>query len=250
MDRSQLSSRYPRKDSSPKKPTDIPDPIIANETVPANSKLSEEKTVDSFLNEVNQKRVSDEIRQRKREEKPAKVETVSPEKDKQVSVDKRMLCKENQKKQRENFIHEVFKGVVTKVAPDDLKTIRSCDPLTVEMGTPTFSLLYEKLCDAVILADHATQEAIFCYCQFGKALIQRRGEIASEKQVDPESNTTQLCEPSSQSDKKNSDLSHITSSNAPTESQIPIESATKKLDTKVEVVLPIPLSHASNYSAE
>ena len=69
------------------------------------------------------------------------------------------------------------------------KTIRSCDPLAVEMGTPTFSLLYEKLCDAVILADHATQEAIFCYCQFGKALIQRQGEIASEKQVDLESNT-------------------------------------------------------------
>ncbi|CAI2187992.1 14414_t:CDS:2, partial [Funneliformis geosporum] len=151
------------------------------------------------------------------------------------------------------------------------------------MGTPTFSLLYEKLCDAVILADRATQEAIFCYCQFGKAFIQRRGEIASEKQVDPESNTvsrilnievktqlpagtsdallrkrieqakklytlfnaidnipfdysihmeTQLCEPNSQSDKKNSDLSHITSSDASTESQIPNESALKKFDTK------------------
>ena len=29
----------------------------------------------------------------------------------------------------------------------------------------------------------------FCYCQFGKALIQRQGEITSEKQVDLESNT-------------------------------------------------------------
>jgi hypothetical protein len=57
------------------------------------------------------------------------------------------------------------------------------------MGTPTFSLLYEKLCNAVILANRAIQEAIFCYYQFGKALIQRQGEIASEKQVDPESNT-------------------------------------------------------------
>ena len=53
------------------------------------------------------------------------------------------------------------------------KTIQSCDSLAVEMGMPTFSLLYEKLCDAVILADCATQEAIFCYCQFGKSLIQR-----------------------------------------------------------------------------
>ncbi|CAG8729538.1 43_t:CDS:1, partial [Ambispora leptoticha] len=52
-----------------------------------------------------------------------------------------------------------------------------------------FTLLYEKLCDAIILADCKTQEAIACYCLFGKALIQRRNEIASEKQVDPESNT-------------------------------------------------------------
>ncbi|RHZ80524.1 hypothetical protein Glove_134g262 [Diversispora epigaea] len=51
-----------------------------------------------------------------------------------------------------------------------------------------FTLLYEKLCDAIILADRKTQEAIFCYCNFGKALIQRRNEIVSEKQVDPESN--------------------------------------------------------------
>ena len=31
-------------------------------------------------------------------------------------------------------------------------------------------------------------QAIICYCQFGKALIQRQSKIASEKQVDPESN--------------------------------------------------------------
>ncbi|CAG8599448.1 5236_t:CDS:2, partial [Ambispora gerdemannii] len=46
-----------------------------------------------------------------------------------------------------------------------------------------------KLCNAIILADNKTQEAIFCYCNFGKALIQRCNEIASEKQVNPESNT-------------------------------------------------------------
>ncbi|CAJ0838278.1 21890_t:CDS:2 [Entrophospora sp. SA101] len=52
-----------------------------------------------------------------------------------------------------------------------------------------FTLLYEKLCDAIILADRKTQEAILCYCLFGKALMQRRNEIASQKQqVDPESN--------------------------------------------------------------
>uniref|UniRef100_U9SK19 Uncharacterized protein n=1 Tax=Rhizophagus irregularis (strain DAOM 181602 / DAOM 197198 / MUCL 43194) TaxID=747089 RepID=U9SK19_RHIID len=48
----------------------------------------------------------------------------------------------------------------------------------------------------------------------------------------------QLCEPSSQSDKKNSDLSHITSSDTPTESQVSNESAPKKFDTKVEVIPP------------
>ncbi|CAG8706505.1 8961_t:CDS:2, partial [Acaulospora morrowiae] len=52
-----------------------------------------------------------------------------------------------------------------------------------------FTLLYEKLCDAIILADRKTQEAIACYCLFGKALSRRRNEIASERQVDPESNT-------------------------------------------------------------
>ncbi|CAG8530482.1 6072_t:CDS:2 [Funneliformis mosseae] len=57
------------------------------------------------------------------------------------------------------------------------------------METLTLSLLYKKLCNAVTLADHATQKAIFCYCQFGKALIQRQGEIASEKHVDLKSNT-------------------------------------------------------------
>ncbi|GES72579.1 hypothetical protein GLOIN_2v1572084 [Rhizophagus clarus] len=207
-------TRQPRKDSSLAKSANIPDSIVANETVSANSKSSEKKIMDFFLDEVNKKRISDGIRQRKREEKLAKMETISPEKDKQVSVDKRMLRKEIQKKQREKFIQEVSEDdsipSVSSQRGSDLntncsniidepglnsldvcleKTIRNCDPLAVEMGTPTFSLLYKKLCDAVTLADHATQEAIFCYCQFGKALIQKRGEIASEKQVDPESNT-------------------------------------------------------------
>ena len=110
------------------------------------------------------------------------MESISPEKGKQVSVDKKTLRK---KEQREKFIQEVSEDSSTKCSNTmdepgsnslDVcleKTIRSCDPLAVEMGTPTFSLLYEKLCDAVVLADRATQEAIWCYCQFGKALIQR-----------------------------------------------------------------------------
>ncbi|PKY30859.1 hypothetical protein RhiirB3_487531 [Rhizophagus irregularis] len=197
-------------DSSPEKSADIPDSIVANEVISVNSKSSEEKMMDSFLDEVNKKIVSDGIRQRKRVEKLAKVESVSPEKGKQVSVDKKTLRK---KEQREKFIQEVSRNdsipsvsfqresdsstncsnIIDEPGLNSLdvcleQTVRSCDPLAVEMGTPTFSLLYEKLCDAVILADRAVQEAIIRYCQFGKALIQRQSEIASEKQVDPESN--------------------------------------------------------------
>ncbi|CAG8729821.1 6315_t:CDS:2, partial [Funneliformis mosseae] len=67
------------------------------------------------------------------------------------------------------------------------QSVRSCDFSAVKMET-TFSLLYKKLLDAEDFADRAVQEAIICYCQFGKALIQRRSEIASEKQVDLKSN--------------------------------------------------------------
>jgi hypothetical protein len=51
----------------------------------------------------------------------------------------------------------------------------------------------------------------------------------------------------SQSDKKNSDLSHITSLDTPTESQVPNEFASKKFDTKVEVILPISQPNSSTY---
>ena len=112
-------SRHSRKNFSSEKPANIPNSIVMNETVPANSKLIEEKTIDSFLDEVNKKRVSDRIRQKKRKEKLVKVGIISFEKDKQVSVDKRMLHKENQKKQREKFIQEMSEEVDTKVTLDD-----------------------------------------------------------------------------------------------------------------------------------
>ena len=53
------------------------------------------------------------------------------------------------------------------------QTVRNCDPLAVKMGTPTFSLLYEKLCDAVILADRATKES--------RGMTERDGSTKSEK---------------------------------------------------------------------
>ncbi len=63
--------------------------------------------MDSFLDVAHKKIVSDGIRQRKRDEKLAKVESISPEKDKQVSVNKKTLRK---KEQREKFIQKVFRN--------------------------------------------------------------------------------------------------------------------------------------------
>ncbi|GBB87528.1 hypothetical protein RclHR1_00140032 [Rhizophagus clarus] len=50
-----------------------------------------------------------------------------------------------------------------------------------------------------------------------------------------------------QSDKKNSALSYITSSDAPTKSQIPNQSVLKKFDTKVEVIPPISQPNSPTY---
>ncbi|RHZ76212.1 hypothetical protein Glove_200g23 [Diversispora epigaea] len=48
-----------------------------------------------------------------------------------------------------------------------------------QSSNTNFTFLYEKLCNAIIFANHKNQEAIFCYCNFGKALIQRLNELAS-----------------------------------------------------------------------
>jgi hypothetical protein len=100
-----------RRDTSCTQPDachDILDPVIdqpinGSPSDNANIKPSEEKMMDSFLGEVNKKIVSNGIRQRKRDEKLAKVEPISPEKGKQVSVDKKTLRK---KEQREKFIQK------------------------------------------------------------------------------------------------------------------------------------------------
>ncbi|CAG8660046.1 16508_t:CDS:1, partial [Acaulospora morrowiae] len=39
-----------------------------------------------------------------------------------------------------------------------------------------FTLLYEKLCDAIILADCKTQEAIACYCLLKNDLQRARDQ--------------------------------------------------------------------------
>ncbi|RGB30811.1 hypothetical protein C1646_764872 [Rhizophagus diaphanus] len=122
---------------------------------------SEKEMMVSFLDEVNKKIVSDGIRQRKRDKKFAKVEPISSEKGKQVSVNKKAL---RRKEQREKFIQEVSKNSSTK-------------------------------------------------CSNTIALIQERSEIASEKQVDLESNAISRIlnmkpKDTLLSDEKNSELSH------------------------------------------
>ncbi|GBC51556.2 hypothetical protein GLOIN_2v1769868 [Rhizophagus irregularis DAOM 181602=DAOM 197198] len=227
--------------------------------------------MDPFLDEVNKKRVSDEIRQKKREEKLAKVEFIFPEKDKQRAVTKVIVDDSisSVSSQRESDTSTNCSNIIDEPGSNSLdvcleKTIRSCESLAVEMGTPTFSLLYEKLCNAVILADRV-KKLSFVTVNLGKllsievkaqllagtsdALLWKRIEqtkklytlfnaidnIPFDYSIHME---LQLCKLSSQSNKKNSDLLHITSSDTPTESQVSNESAPKKFDTKVEVIPP------------
>ncbi|CAG8728323.1 4303_t:CDS:2, partial [Funneliformis mosseae] len=127
-------SRYSRKDFSSEKPADIPNFIVANEIVFANSKSSEKKVMNSFLNEVNKKIVSDKIRQKKL----AKVETISSEKDKQISVDKRVL-------------HDLIPSVSSQRESDSSANI-------IEMEMPIFSLLYKNFEALIQRRDKITSE--------------------------------------------------------------------------------------------
>ncbi|CAG8680973.1 27552_t:CDS:2 [Racocetra persica] len=92
---------------------------------------------------------------------------------------------------REKFIQKVSSDLIqsdTDLAKQQLVILSSTSSPYRQADSSSFAHLYEKLRDAENFADRAVQEAIIYYCQFGKALIQRRGEIASERQVDPESN--------------------------------------------------------------
>uniref|UniRef100_U9STM9 Uncharacterized protein n=1 Tax=Rhizophagus irregularis (strain DAOM 181602 / DAOM 197198 / MUCL 43194) TaxID=747089 RepID=U9STM9_RHIID len=124
------------------------------------------KKTDEFLYSVQKKSVSDGIRRRKLQKQDL------------TSDDKRSLQKKNQ---REKFIQE------SNTDSAEQQQVILSNPCK-KVDSSSFARLYEKLRNAEDFADRAVQEAIICYCQFGKALIQRRGEIASEKQVDLESN--------------------------------------------------------------
>ncbi|CAG8630769.1 19863_t:CDS:2, partial [Racocetra persica] len=96
---------------------------------------------------------------------------------------------QSSKNKVQKFMAEVSKNSSSSISNADNDVIpTTLNKTESQPSNNSFTFLYEKLCNAIILADRKIQEAILCYCNFGKALIQRRNELASEKQVDPESN--------------------------------------------------------------
>ncbi|CAG8503406.1 9180_t:CDS:2 [Acaulospora morrowiae] len=124
---------------------------------------SEEKKINYFLDSVHKETISEKIRKTNLRSQD-KVQKIMSE----ISENSSSINNDN-----------IDRDVTTTIQ-DEVESLPS---------NTNFTLLYGKLCDAIILADRKTQEAIACYCLFGKAIIQRRNEIASERQVDPESNT-------------------------------------------------------------
>ncbi|CAG8524468.1 8368_t:CDS:2, partial [Acaulospora morrowiae] len=72
------------------------------------------------------------------------------------------------------FADRAYRSAMSESKPDKVKNIPKVNINTASL---------DQLCRVNQI------EAIACYCLFGKAIIQRRNEIASERQVDPESNT-------------------------------------------------------------
>ncbi|CAG8832085.1 15731_t:CDS:2, partial [Racocetra persica] len=146
------------------------------------TKLLEDREVDEFLDSTYKEKISNEIREINQEKKFRSQDPLSYDKD---------ISQSNKNK---------VQKIMLEVSENSSPQLQYTDSIISEGGTANgnvdrdvtsntnFTLLYEKLCDAIILADRKIQESIVCYCLFGKALIQRRNEIASEKQVDPESN--------------------------------------------------------------
>ncbi|CAG8563283.1 11461_t:CDS:2 [Diversispora eburnea] len=155
------------------------------------TKSLEDREVDEFLVERHNEQISNEIRERNREKKFRSQDLSSDNisQSNKNKVQKFMLeVSENSSPQLQYTDSIISEGGTANGNVDMDVTSTTPNETKFQPSNTNFTLLYEKLCDAIILADRKTQEAIVCYCLFGKALIQRRNEIASEKQVDPESN--------------------------------------------------------------
>ncbi|PKC17763.1 hypothetical protein RhiirA5_405448 [Rhizophagus irregularis] len=97
-----------------------------------------------------------------------------------------LLCEEDRK--TDEFLYSVQKKSVSDgirrrklqkqdLTSDDKRSLQKKnqrEKFIQEVDSSSFARLYEKLRNAEDFADRAVQEAIICYCQFGKALIQRR----------------------------------------------------------------------------
>ncbi|CAG8848407.1 31264_t:CDS:2, partial [Gigaspora margarita] len=145
------------------------------------NKSSEDKVIDEFLDLKEKERVSNIIREKNREKKLESQDPLSYDKD----------ISQSSKNKVQKFMAEVSKNSSSSISnsnADNDVIPTTLNETESQPSNTSFTFLYEKLCNAIILADRKTQEAILCYCNFGKALIQRRNELASEKQVDLESN--------------------------------------------------------------
>ncbi|CAG8771850.1 19613_t:CDS:2 [Gigaspora margarita] len=144
------------------------------------NKSSEDKVIDEFLDLKEKEKVSNIIREKNSEKKLGSQD---------LSYDKDISQSSKNKVQK--FMAEVSKNSSSSISNSNADNDVIPTTLNETESQPSnnsFTFLYEKLCNAIILADHNTQKAILCYCNFGKALIQRHNELASEKQVDPGSN--------------------------------------------------------------
>ncbi|CAG8781758.1 2259_t:CDS:1 [Cetraspora pellucida] len=154
------------------------------------NKSSENKVINEFLDLKEKERVSNIIREKNREKKLGSQDPLSYDKD----------ISQSSKNKVQKFIAEVSKNSSSSIsnsnADNDVipTTLNETEKSKTRCFTSSqtsnnsFTFLYEKLCNAIILADRKIQEAILYYCNFGKTLIQRHNELVSEKQVDLESN--------------------------------------------------------------
>ncbi|CAG8473072.1 3688_t:CDS:2 [Diversispora eburnea] len=146
------------------------------------NKSSEDIVIDEFLDLKEKERVSNMVRKKNREKKlRSQLDNIS----------------QSNKNKVQKFMSEVstnsssqlqYTGSISNSSADSDAIPTTLNEIESQSSNTSFTVLYEKLCNAITLANRKTQEAIFCYCNFDKTLIQRHNEITSEKQVDPESN--------------------------------------------------------------
>ncbi|CAG8618225.1 1864_t:CDS:2, partial [Diversispora eburnea] len=186
QERDNRSLASPEPNSNVCQETETPEALIvlrcSTPSICIKNKSSEDIAIDEFLDLKEKERVSNMVREKNREKKlRSQLNNIS----------------QSNKNKVQKFMSGVstnsssqlqYTGSISNSSADNDAIPTTLNEIESQPSNTSFTFLYEKLCNAIILADRKTQEAIFCYCNFGEALIQRRNEIASEKQIDPESN--------------------------------------------------------------